>query len=382
MKAACFFFVLPPWLNKTARNNIIEEPSLNSGGAMRRFLKTVSLITVLGICLAGCKFPGAKENVASVSETGTEPSGTSAASVETKEPDVSPVVADTKFEIDYKDKDSVMSFLEGEWSFVGPYSGEEYAKLKISKDGALSFSRNDDIYEAKGTMELKAEKTGDTEGRFLEYDMNFTGLASLPFGDYYEIMNEDNDGFHGDYYVGRAAGKDYLYLRLLGNGIPYVTDAMFSEFPDENNYGEVEWYLTRDNTVTKEASKPGAGTYDVFVWKYEENTLTCENMVAHCYDTYEDYTERHLSAKFYDSEPDMGVYELKMDKEKVRIPDLDDRMFEKERPAAMYTIDIDKDGNVRSIESVLTIIYGAYLDGSGTVSRRNRDHHRRTYVQI
>ena len=329
---------------------------------MRRFLKTTGLIIVLGLCLAGCKFPGAKENVVSESTDSTESTDTTPVSVEPDEPDVTPAMVDTKFEIDYKDKASVMSFLEGEWSFVGPYSGEEYAKLKISKDGVLSFSRNDDIYEASGTLELTADKPGDTEGRFLEYNMDFTGLASLPFGDYYEIMNEDSDGFHGDFYVGRSAGRDYLYLRLLGNGVPYVTDAMFAEFPDENNYGEVEWYLTRDNSVAKEFEKPEAGKYDVFVWGYKENTLTCENMVAHSYETYEDYTERHIMAKFYDSEPDMGVYELKMDKEKVRIPDLDKRMFDKERPSAMYTVEIDKDGNVKSIESVLTVIYGAYYD--------------------
>lgn len=330
---------------------------------MKRFLRTVSFITVLGICLAGCKFQGGQENVTVESTDSTSSADLTPVSVVTDKPDEEPVVADTGFSIDYKDKASVMSFLEGEWSFVGPYSGKEYAKLKISKDGTLSFSRNDDIYEASGTLELTADKPGDTEGRFLEYNMNFSGLSSLPFGDYYTIMNEDSDGFHGDYYVGRGAGKDYLYLRLLGNGVPYVTDAMFAEFPDENNYGEVEWYLTRDNTLTKEHEKPDAGTYDVFVWAYEGSTLTCENMMAHKYETYEDYTERHINAKFYDSEPDMGVYELKMDKEKVRIPDLDDRIFEKERPAAMYTINVDKDGNVKSIESILTVIYGAYYDG-------------------
>ena len=54
---------------------------------MRRFLKTTGLIIVLGLCLAGCKFPGAKENVVSESTDSTASTDTTPVSVEPDEPD-------------------------------------------------------------------------------------------------------------------------------------------------------------------------------------------------------------------------------------------------------------------------------------------------------
>ncbi len=361
---------------------------------IKKHVKKLTLLTAvltLSTSLTGCGFGGhdLTDLIGRIKEgnedIGTEPEtdvlGHLDNSVTTKpgkdDESVTNVPAhEIETDIDTSSEEALLDFIQGDWYLRDTSNGEDYGLLNITSDGNLVYTRLSDSLSAKGSISFEkfsgymdpSEKDDASDG-LTSYEMRFKDISEefeLP-DTYYPAPEEDIT--HGNFYVGRADGDDYLYMSFVGNGDSFIfyemmqnTDRIDREFDETGDFRLQDGLLLhRDNDgLSKNDLMPAAGRFTAWAWANSDGELYLEPLAKFTYESYEEYTDRHFTAGYFEENDNIAVGRYKLTDDTNTDYVFDREALNSEHPLKMYEVVTDMIGNIKSVEELSFSYYGIY----------------------
>ena len=329
-----------------------------------RSKKILALATVLILCgslFTGCLGFGEKapDKEDKEQKSKTEDTGSLKNKKEKKKKEKKQ--ADASDRVSLATKEEILSFLAGEWTMLDRDTDEAFALLTIEKDGRFDFVRNEDGASGNGTLTF--EHTGQEEGDLPDsFRLGFRNMEDLlPAG--VETYGESDYETGGMFHIGQSPGKDYLYLRELGNGESMISCYVFNTDYDWNSLGDspMEWLFVRDHENGPEASPVCGDSFYAWAWDCDDaGTLLLQPMDPATFETEEEYSSRRFMGGHFFELEEIGAayYPTDDDTDTSELVDAD--TLWKNHPLAMYEVETNDDGSIRSIREVDESFYGIY----------------------
>ena len=264
---------------------------------------------------------------------------------------------------DFSTERSILMFLAGDWYFLDPESGEDYAVIRFEADGDCSFRRLSQEETSEGKLSLswrqaKPDKDAPDNFRISMEDIPDEYLPKSERGGYaYSAVS-------GLYRFGRGKGEDYLYLSELMYGDSLIARYLFSPDPSEDpEAGDFtnDWLLHRKNNVKRDLSPEGTESFFAFLWKREEDgSLLMQRLIPEEYEDYESFTNRHFVAAYFRPDGDIAIERCETAEDLDTSRFLEESVFESSYPLEVYGVVTDEEGRICGISETFTSYFGVY----------------------
>ena len=268
------------------------------------------------------------------------------------EPD--PVPEEKIREIDYTSSDSVLGFAVGTWTLVDDKTGTAYGELNVYEDGTCDFTRMADRKTLTGTLSFIARPGAFISG-ITGYELTISGLE-----DAYDCwIDVDTSG--GLFRFCQSAGKDYMYLEEIGNGVSNVAYYLLSG--EEDFYDDMNWMFIRDNDITFEESPLTSNDlhdFTAMVLESRDGGLLLQRVTGAESESVSEYTGfKFMAAQFYVFPGEQAVwYDYSSD------PDLsfvfNEAALNEKYPSTIYDIMTDSKGDIISMSELDHAAFGDY----------------------
>jgi hypothetical protein len=276
-------------------------------------------------------------------------------------------------ELDITDKDAVWDFLQGTWSLYDPYQQDTFAIFTIEEDGSCSFIDNNILVEVEGSFAITNHQTYDYDNDELIDDPEYYGfeldIESYP-PEYIDALNYIGDGetTSGYFYVGRGDGRDYLYLKWLGNGDSYTFDEVFqnrvrldAEYDESGQpRHQTDWVFIKTNEGIDAADAVEGETFYGWVWENTEGNLLVQEMDCHSYEDTEEYVPRRYNAAYFTEKSDIGLVSYKLSDNADTSLVFREAKTGAEHPLIMYEITTDSEGDISALRELDRSLYDIY----------------------
>ncbi|MBP5553566.1 MAG: hypothetical protein J6X94_01700 [Lachnospiraceae bacterium] len=254
--------------------------------------------------------------------------------------------------LDYSSSDSILEFLTGEWTFVDPSSGIEYARFWIRDDGVCKFGDFETAQMCSGTI-LFDEYLDDNFPGVHRYEISLDGLEEA-FG-----YSEDTSTSSGRFMIAQAAGKDYLYLEEIGNGGSTLAYDVFAAPSGDDDF-MMKWILVRNNNVTHEEHLQKNANFYARVIENTDEGLLVQRLDDVSFVTYQEYTNFKFLAAYFDESNNQQACLCSINEDADISGVLDLSELDKAYPSTVYKIYTDSEGNIEEMHDVEDAYYGRY----------------------
>lgn len=260
--------------------------------------------------------------------------------------------------ISFSTEDDIKKFLAGEWKYIFPKTGYEYATVIFEEDGTLTLIRDYDGTSCKGKISFSTNNSDspspDAFSIELKNIQNFLPESKR------EPVTMDTET-SGDFYIGTGAGQDYLYLEEIGNGDTWVSYCMLNPYYGENEFNfQTQWIFTRKND--RKDTMPPAKDADFygFAWQSDDDGLFVQKMIPVETEEYDEYSDRHFTGAQFRMSDDAGVryYSYSADLDFSRC--LYEKKLNSKYPFGIYGIVTDENGDISGLNEVDMALYGIY----------------------
>ena len=320
-------------------------------------LRLAALAASLCLLLCGCGGSKTNTDPPAPAAPAAIPAVSAPSAPETPE---APESADAEA-FDPSSEEDMMRFLSGEWIFRSAEGDRDYATLKIAENGACHFEHLDGSRAFDGQFSVWPLR--DDESALLSFDLSADAVPEVSGAmDAGYYRPENGDSVSGDFHIARGDGMDYLYLRMIGNGTTYLSDAVLQETFSPETYltTSSEWLLVRPHIDGSVKRLDRCEDFFAFCWGRNENgELLLEKLQPEQYEDIDEFTNRRLIAGYFTDTLGLDLYTCPaaLELDLSRLQSRSD--FERAHPLRVYGVVTDDSGTVTGISELPALAYGA-----------------------